>query len=84
MANASAAPGFAADILPLFRPLDIEHMTKGGVHLDQYPYMSVRENAERVYTSVATKHMPPPDENATWSQEKVALLRAWIDGGMLP
>ncbi|MEN1889551.1 MULTISPECIES: hypothetical protein [Streptomyces] len=84
MAESTAAPGFAHDILPLFRSIDIEHMAKGGVQLDQYVYMSVRENAERVYNTVATKRMPPPDENATWSEEQVALLRAWIDGGMLP
>ena len=84
MAEAAAVPGFARDILPLFRPLDVEHMAKGRVLLDQYAYMSVRENAERVYDSLATKRMPPPEENATWSPEQVALLRAWIDAGMLP
>jgi hypothetical protein len=84
MAAANPAPGFANDILPLFRPLDIEHMAKGGVLLDQFAYMSVPENAERVYNSIATKRMPPPDENATWPQEQVTLLRSWIDGGLLP
>jgi hypothetical protein len=84
MAEATTAPGFARDILPLFRPIDIEHMAKGGVHLDQYAYMSVDENAERVYNSIAAKRMPPPDEGVTWEQEQVELLRAWIDAGMLP
>ena len=84
MAETTAAPGFARDILPLFRPVDIEHMTAGGVLLDQYDYMSVPENAERVYNSVAAKRMPPPNEEATWSPERVALLRAWIDAGMRP
>lgn len=84
MVEATAVPGFAHDILPLFRPVDVEHMASGGVHLDQYAYMSDRGNAERVYNSIAAKRMPPPDENATWPQEQVDLLRAWIDGGLLP
>ena len=83
-ATATAAPGFARDILPLFRPIDIEHMGRVGIHLDQYEYMSVNKNAERVYGSIAAKRMPPPVEDAAWSQEQVALLRAWIDAGMLP
>ena len=84
MAEAPEAPGFTRDILPLFRPVDIDHMAKGGVQLDQYGYMSVRENAERVYSAVAEERMPPPGENAMWSREQIALLRAWIDAGMLP
>ena len=83
-APAAPTPEFARDILPLFRTIDIEHMAKGGVHLDQYAYMSVSENAERVYASIATKRMPPPDEDATWADEQVALLREWIDAGMHP
>ena len=84
MAQAAATPGFEQDIRPLFRPLDIEHMAKGGVALDQYAYMSVPENAEKVYRSVAEKRMPPPDEGVTWSKEQVSLLRAWIDAGFQP
>ncbi len=84
MSEATAAPGFARDILPLFRPLDISHMANAGILLDQYAYMSVHENAERVYNSIAAKRMPPPVENAAWSQDQVSLLRTWIDAGMLP
>ena len=84
MVEATAAPEFARDILPLFRPIDIEHMAKAGILLDQYAYMSVSENAERVYDSIAAKRMPPPDEDALWAAEQVALLRAWIDAGMRP
>ncbi|MBR7834829.1 hypothetical protein KDL01_16270 [Actinospica durhamensis] len=83
-AMTNAAPGFARDILPLFRPIDIDHMGKAGIHLDQYAYMSVSENAERVYDSIAAKRMPPPNEDAAWPQGQVTLLRAWIDAGMLP
>jgi hypothetical protein len=84
MAETAAAPGFQDDIRPLFRPIDIEHMAKGGVHLDQYAYMSVPENAERVYRSIADKRMPPPAEGYSWPEESLALLRAWIDAGLRP
>lgn len=84
MAQAAATPGFEQDIRPLFRPIDVEHMAKGGVNLDQYAYMSVPENAEKVYRSIADKRMPPPDEGHTWSEEQVRLLRAWIDAGLQP
>lgn len=31
---------FAKDIKPLFRPIDIDHMKKRGVKLDDFAYMS--------------------------------------------
>lgn len=83
MTHNVATPGFENDILPLFRPVDIEHMEPAGVLLDKYAYMSVPANAERVYGSIAAKRMPP-ESDATWPEEKVRLLRAWIDGGLLP
>ena len=83
MTQDSATPGFEQDILPLFRPIDIDHMKPGGVLLDQYAYMSVPANAERVYDSIAAKRMPP-GRDAAWPEPDVSLLRAWIDGGLLP
>jgi hypothetical protein len=58
-------------------------MAPFGVQLDQYTYMSVPANAERVYGSIAAKRMPPGGGDA-WPDEKVRLLRSWIDGGLLP
>jgi hypothetical protein len=83
MAHDSATPGFEQDILPLFREVDIEHMAPFGVQLDQYAFMSDPNNAERVYGSIAAKRMPPGSGDA-WPEEKVRLLRAWIDGGLHP
>lgn len=83
MTQDSATPGFEHDVLPLFRPIDIEHMAPGGVLLDQYSYMSVPANAERVYGSIAAKRMPP-EPDAAWSEESLRVLRAWIDSGLLP
>jgi len=31
---------FARDILPMFRPIDIEHISKHNILLDDYTYMS--------------------------------------------
>ena len=84
MAQSAAAPGFAQDVRPLFRPVDVEHMTPFGVELDQYAYMSVPENAERVYRSISDGRMPPAADGGPWPAEQVSLLRAWIDGGLLP
>jgi hypothetical protein len=35
-----ALVSFATDIKPLFRPVDIAHMSPHGVKLDDYDYMS--------------------------------------------
>jgi hypothetical protein len=82
--DSSGFPGFAGDIRPLFRLVDVEHMANLGVYLDRYSYMSVPENARRVYESIATKRMPPPSEGASWSEVKVELLQDWIAGGYRP
>ena len=44
---------FAADIKPLFRTIDISHMTPFGVELDDYTYMSNPDNANSVYATLA-------------------------------
>ena len=75
---------FERDIRPLFRPIDIEHMMRFGVRLDDYAFMSDMEHAERVYTSISTKQMPPPNEGFSWPDDDVRRLRAWIDGGCRP
>jgi hypothetical protein len=38
------AISFASDIRPMFRPIDVEHMKKHGVLLDDFAYMSRAEN----------------------------------------
>ena len=75
---------FEHDIRPLFRPIDIEHMKPFDVRLDDYAYMSDTERAERVYSAIESKQMPPPDEGFTWPEDDVRKLRAWIDGGCRP
>jgi hypothetical protein len=76
------AVSFKTDILPLFTSMDIEHMRFGGVSLDDYAYMSQPGNAAIVYDRVSTGTMPPSDSGEQpWSQDKVQLFKAWMDGG---
>ena len=73
---------FAADILPLFTSMDVDHMKPHGVTLDDYGYMSQPTHANRVLETVSSGAMPPRDSGElAWSQEQVALFRAWIDSG---
>ena len=76
---------FKSDVLPLFTDVDIEHMTDKGVPLDDHSYMSQPSNADRVYAAVSNGWMPPSGSGEqAWSQEKVELFKAWIDGGCQP
>lgn len=78
---------FQGDILPLFTETDVEHMSSFGVVLDDYAYLSVPDNAAKVYDQVAQGLMPPPPSEGgegAWSPDKVALFKAWIDEGYQP
>jgi len=44
--------------------------------------MSQPANASRVYTQVSSGSMPPSvSGERPWSQDKVQLFKAWMDGG---
>jgi hypothetical protein len=77
---------FKNDILPLFTQTDIDHMTGFGVELDSYEWMSAPQNAQDVYVQVSTKQMPPSGGGAAgpWSDDKIALFKAWMDSGYKP
>lgn len=73
---------FKTDILPLFTSMDIDHMSKAGVSLDDFAYMSQPANAKRVHDAVSTGTMPPDDSGEpSWSTDQVQLFKAWMDGG---
>lgn len=82
----SAAVSFARDILPLFTQADIDHMEEMGVLLNDHAYMSKPKNAEAVYDTLEAKTMPPTWGGGTgpWSDEQIALFKAWMDGGYQP
>jgi hypothetical protein len=77
---------FAKDILPLFTPVDIEHMNNQEVYLSDHAYMSDPSNAAAVLETLENGSMPPTGGGGegAWSEDKVALFRSWIEGGYQP
>jgi hypothetical protein len=74
--------GFKTDIVPLFTSMDIDHMGRVGLALDDYSSMSQPAIARAVYEQVSSGSMPPSDSGEQpWSQDKVQLFKAWMDGG---
>jgi hypothetical protein len=76
---------FKSDILPLFTTIDVEHMSRYGVSLDDHGYMSQPANAKSVHDAVSRGSMPPHDSGEPrWSPDQVGLFKAWMDGGYQP
>jgi hypothetical protein len=77
---------FERDIKPLFRKIDIEHMNKYKVLLDNYTYMSDPSNnhgnAQAVEDTLANQSMPPG--GPYWSNEQLVLYKQWKSDGYLP
>jgi hypothetical protein len=77
---------FVNDIRPLFRQIDIDHMGKYKVLLDNYTYMSDPSNdhgnAQAVEDTLANQSMPPG--GPFWSNEQLTLYRQWRSDGYLP
>ncbi len=70
------APGFDADIRPLFREGDREAME---FVFDLYAYEDVRANAEEIYERLEDGSMPC---DGAWPEERLTLFREWIAAGM--
>ena len=77
---------FERDIRPLFRQIDIDHMNKHNVLLDNYTYMSDpandHGNAQAVEDTLKKRSMPPG--GPYWSNEQLSLYRQWKSDGYLP
>jgi hypothetical protein len=78
---------FAADIKPLFRDIDISHMKRHDVMLDDHAYMSNPENAARVLATLTPQDggaptMPPG--GPYWTAEQIALFGQWQKDGYQP
>jgi hypothetical protein len=88
------AVSFANDILPLFRPVDIQHMSPFGVLLDDYGYMSDatgndtypdHANARAVYCYLTGDCQPQmPEGGPFWSQAQLDLYNQWMTDGFQP
>lgn len=80
-----SAVSFAKDILPLFRSMDIDHMSPMGVLLDDYSYMSDPANAKSVYEYLSGAQEPQmPPGGPYWSADQLALFERWMSGGCKP
>ncbi len=80
-----AAPitlSFARDIRPMFTSMDVDHMKKS---MDLSDRDSVFRNAEAIYKSVSSGHMPPASSGEPrWTQEMCARFKHWQEQGGEP
>ena len=73
------AGSFKTDILPLFRPQDITCMTRRGIRLGDYEWMSNPKNAAQVYNHLTGKETPrmPPD-GKFWDAAMLKKFNDWM------
>ena len=69
-------PTWEDDIKGLFNDTDISHMKRRG--LDLSSFQDVKANAQDIFDSVASGHMPPGNR---WPQSRVDLFKGWMDAG---
>ena len=72
-------PGFAADIVGLFRA-DVDRASMLFA-FDLHRFEDVRDNAAAILARLQNGSMPC---DAPWPAERVALFRRWTDDGKLP
>ena len=74
---------FETDIVPLFTSMDIEHMRRAGLSLDDYASMRPPgDRRRRIYEQVSSGGMPPAGSGEEpWPEDRVQLFKAWMDGG---
>lgn len=69
-------PTFARDIKPLFREEDRDAMDFA---FDLWEYNDVRDHADDILARIEDGTMPCDEE---WPEERLELLRRWINAGM--
>ena len=78
---------FAGDIRPLFRAVDISHMKRYEVKLDDYAFMSSPDNANKVLATLSPQDGEPPTMppgGPYWTADKLALFAQWQKDGYQP
>jgi hypothetical protein len=77
---------FEKDIKPLFRQIDIDHMGKHNILLDNYSYMSDGSNdhgnARAVEETLKNQSMPPG--GPYWTAQQLDLFKQWKSDGYRP
>lgn len=82
---ANDAVSFERDIKPLFRKIDIDHMSGMDVMLDDYAYMSDKQNAQAVLEFLdGTRQPQMPPGGPFWSVEQIGLFSRWMEQGCKP
>jgi hypothetical protein len=64
------------DIVPLFRPGDIQCMKNQGIDLEDW--VACSEVADRILKAVSAGFMPP---DQPWTADKIQVFSSWIDEG---
>jgi hypothetical protein len=75
------AVSYAADIRPLFKPIDISRMA---FFCDLASYDDVKTNARDILGRLKGETgpvMPPVSAGGPWSAANIALFEKWIDEG---
>lgn len=78
---------FAVNIKPLFRDIDISHMKRYGVQLDNYTYMSNPNNADSVRANLSPHDGEPPSMppgGPYWKPAQLQLFVQWQKDGYQP
>ena len=79
-----AQVSFSGDIKPLFRDVDVSHMRRYGVELDNHTYMSNPDNANRVLATLSPqggKSPAMPPGGPYWTPAQLALFTQWQKDG---
>ena len=69
------APGFEAQIKPMFREHDRESMERS---FDLWSYEDVSQHADAILTRLKAGDMPC---DGAWPEENVDLFESWTEGG---
>ena len=78
---------FERDIRPLFRAVDISHMDRHGIKLDDYTFMSNPDNANKVLEALSPQDDEPPvmpPGGPYWTADQLALFAQWQNEGYQP
>ena len=78
---------FARDIRPLFRDVDISHMGRHGIKLDDYTFMSDPDNADKVLEVLSPREGEPPampPGGPYWTENQLTLFAQWQTDGYQP
>jgi hypothetical protein len=78
---------FARDIKPSFRAVDISHMKRYKINLDDYTFMSNPDHANKVLRVLSPHEDDPPSMppgGPYWTEDQLALFAQWQKGGYQP